>query len=63
MSKIKEDFLTNILESRVKDKESIVKASHNIDKIREKYGKYEKGFNSTEILRKIRDSKSKWFTY
>ena len=39
MSKIKEDFLTNILESRVKDKESIVKASHNIDKIRDSKSK------------------------
>ena len=55
MPKVKGNIIQDIFESKARDRESIAKASHKIDAIRIKYGKAEKGFNSTEILRKIRE--------
>lgn len=63
MYKVKENVLNNVIESKIKDRETIIKASHKIDEIREKFGNIKDGFNSTAILRKIRDSRLRWFMY
>jgi len=47
----------SVLDSRLKNQEDIKRASRNIDHIREKFGKPEKGFNSLNLLRKLRDSR------
>ncbi len=49
--------LEEFLKMRLKDREAMLRASKKIDEIREKYGKVEKGFNSVEIIRKMRDSR------
>lgn len=59
MFKVKENVINNIIESKIKDKENIIKASHKIDEIREKFGNVKNGIDSTTILRKIRDSRLK----
>jgi predicted DNA-binding protein len=60
-TKIKEktDLVKEIIESQVKDKEQIIKASRTIDNLRNRYGKSAKMFNSTKILRKIREGQIK----
>jgi hypothetical protein len=60
-TKIKEknNLIKEIIESEVKDRELIIKASRTIDNLRNRYGKSVKEFNSTEILRKIREGQIK----
>ncbi len=48
-----EDFVKN----RLKDQESMLRASKLIDKFRNTYGKVKKGFNSVEIIRNMRDAR------
>lgn len=48
-----EDFVKN----RLKDRRAMLRASKLIDEFRKKYGKVEEGFNSVEIIRKMRDSR------
>jgi len=57
MSQLKEkrNAIAEIVESQVKDTAQIVKASKIIDNLRSRFGKCEKGFNSTKLLRKIRE--------
>lgn len=57
MYKVKENVLNNVIESKIKDRKTIIKASHKIDEIREKFGNVRNGIDSTAILRKIRDSR------
>ena len=60
-TKIKEknNLIKEIIKSEVKDRELIIKASRTIDNLRNRYGKSVKEFNSTEILRKIREGQIK----
>ncbi len=46
-----EDFI----KIRLKDHKTISEASKNIDEFRKTYGKAEKGYNSTAIIRRMRD--------
>jgi hypothetical protein len=48
-----EDFIKN----RLKDRRAMLQASKLIDKFRKTYGKVEKGFDSAEIIRKMRDGR------
>ena len=48
-----EDFV----KSKLKDRRAMVRASKAIDEFRKTYGKVEKGFNSVEIIRKMRDNR------
>jgi hypothetical protein len=48
-----EDFVKN----RLKDRRAMLRASKLIDEFRKTYGKAEKGFDSVEIIRKMRDSR------
>jgi protein required for attachment to host cells len=57
--KEKNNLIKEIIESEVKDRELIIKASRTIDNLRNRYGKSVKEFNSTEILRKIREGQIK----
>ncbi|MFA5779379.1 MAG: hypothetical protein WC947_04520 [Elusimicrobiota bacterium] len=50
-----QNVIREIIESQVKDNDLIIKAGKVIDNLRNRYGKSEKAFNSTEILRKIRE--------
>ena len=49
--------LEEFLKMKLKDRDAMLRASKKIDEIREKYGKVEKGFDSVEIIRKMRDSR------
>ncbi len=48
-----EEFVRNKLRNR----SEMLTASRLIDNFRNKYGKTEKGFNSTDFIRKIRDTR------
>jgi hypothetical protein len=48
-----EDFV----KSRLKDRRAMLRASKLIDEFRKAYGKVRKGFDSVEIIRKMRDSR------
>lgn len=48
-----EEFLT----SRVRDRDAMRRAAHHMDELRKRFGKPEKGFNSVEVLRKIREAR------
>jgi len=50
-------FINEILESRLRDREAMRKASHRMDELRRRCGKAEKDFNSVAVLRKIREAR------
>lgn len=49
--------LEEFTKSRVKDRRGMLEASQRIDEFRRKYGKTDKNFHSTEIIRKMRDAR------
>jgi carbamoylphosphate synthase small subunit len=49
--------LENFVKSRLKDRRAMSRASNNIDEFRKTYGKAVKGFDSTAIIRKMRDTR------
>lgn len=53
--KEKRNAIAEIVESQIKDSALIAKTSKIIDNLRSRFGRCEKGFNSTELLRKIRE--------
>ena len=55
-TKEKKTFYLEMIESELKDRDLLLKSSKIIDQLRTRFGKMEKGFNSTSILRKIRES-------
>lgn len=57
-AQIKENrnVVREIIESQIKDSDLIIKAGKVIDSLRNRYGKSERTFNSTVILRKIREA-------
>ncbi|MEW6557855.1 MAG: hypothetical protein AB1349_10960 [Elusimicrobiota bacterium] len=57
--KEKRNSITEIIESQIKDRDLITRAGKIIDNLRTRFGKCEKGFNSTELLRKIREAQVK----
>lgn len=48
-----EDFI----KSQLKDRQAMLRASRLIDEFRKRYGKVQKGFDSVEIIRKMRDTR------
>ncbi len=48
-----EDFVKN----RLKDRHAMLEASKRIDEFRKKYGRITRGFDSVEIIRKMRDAR------
>lgn len=49
--------LSEFLKMKLKNHEAMHRASRAIDAFREKYGKVDKEFNSTAVIRKMRDSR------
>ncbi len=49
--------LEDFVKTRLKDRHAMLEASRLIDEFRKKYGKTEKGFDSVEIIRKMRDTR------
>jgi hypothetical protein len=45
------------IKSRVRDREAMRQAARHMDELRKRCGKPEKGFNSVEVLRKIREAR------
>lgn len=48
-----EDFVKN----KLKNRRAMLQASKRIDEFRKTYGKVEKGFDSVETIRKMRDAR------
>lgn len=48
-----EDFVKN----KLKDRPTMLRASKLIDEFRKTYGKVKQGFDSVEIIRKMRDTR------
>lgn len=49
--------LVELIESRVRDRDTMRKAARHMDELRKRCGKPERGFNSVEVLRKIREAR------
>ncbi len=49
--------LEEFIASRVRDRDSMRDAVRRMDALRKRFGKPEKGFNSVEVLRKLRDAR------
>lgn len=47
----------SIFEARLKNRESMLAAAEKMDKLRKKYGKPDKSFDSVAIVRRMRDAR------
>ena len=49
--------LSELIESRVRDRDLMRKAARHMDELRKRCGKPERGFESVAVLRKIREAR------